>query len=352
MPRRQSPRLDEAIDQYLAYCASQGQTRETLANARSALGSFRTYAGNCRVATIHPADVRAWLHQRLDAGLGLGTAGRYRSTVRGMGRFAHREHWTVYTDWATETTFRESYRGEFRRLSVEELDRIFNLPGLHPRDSALLALASNTGLRIGEITRLRVQDLDLEYRDAAGAWKPRLRATRLKKKRAVIDYIPVTADLADSMREWLAAYGAAGHVGTNYLVPTLTTPKYHDGQERSQRIRPDHRITHASVIARRIFTAAGLEVPRGEAWHVFRRSVARIFFDMQCATSGYAHALRQTATLLGHEHTATTERYLGLDLDQEARDEALAGKAFLSRLMEHNVGHAGVVIDLRGRRRK
>jgi hypothetical protein len=57
--------------------------------------------------------------------------------------------------------------------------------------------------------------------------------------------------------------------------------------------------------------------------------VARIYFDSLRHEISYDHALRQTAALLQHDSVVTTERYLGLDAEVQARDASLKGQRFI-----------------------
>ena len=95
-------------------------------------------------------------------------------------------------------------------LTAEETDALLAAPDLSPgragRDHALLVLAVQTGLRVSEITGLRVADVHLD----AG---PHVRCTgKGRKDRAT----PLTRQTVAIMRGWLAERGGA--------APTRSSP--------------------------------------------------------------------------------------------------------------------------------
>jgi len=193
-----------------------------------------------------------------------------------------------------------------------------------PRNRALFALGTYTLGRAGEITSLKVGDLDLErnnlvlYRHKTRQW----------------DRLPVCEELGDEMRMWLGHYRAVmGELDPEWLLVPAMHPVPMIGVIGSKRLVPsgaprkmkvESPISKPSSLASEALRRIGFREP-GNGMHVLRRSSAREMFE-QLRADGYDHALRRTASLLGHMHTSETEHYIGIDGERRARDEMLAGK--------------------------
>ena len=95
---------------------------------------------------------------------------------------------------------------------------------------------------------------------------------------------------------------------------------------------PEKRMHNVARICQRTMVAAGHHIEKGEGGHTLRRSVARAYFDARVAAS-YHGALRETAALLHHASTTTTEIYLGLQSERLGRDKAMRGQRFLTSMV-------------------
>lgn len=201
-----------------------------------------------------------------------------------------------------------------------------------PRDRAVLACAMNTGMRAGEIARLRVRDVDF------GTLTLRVWVS----KSQIQDEMPITSDLASELRIWLAAYARSidrALLPTDMLLPASTGPRFRwrtlpDGIKERYQV-PSTYVPHRPVtkLHRIVQTALrSLVLPtRYEGIHTVRRAVARHFYDSLAADPQRGHdgAIRVVMTLLHHTNVSTTERYLGVTGERRARDESLRGRSFL-----------------------
>lgn len=157
-------------------------------------------------------------------------------------------------------------------LSVEELIALLsNIASL--RDRVLLTLLYSAGLRLGEVCRLRVADID------SGRMLIAVRQGKGKKDR----YVPLSPVTLDLLRQWWRATHPAG-----YLFPS---PK--DSSRPLCRCTVQRAVKVAAVragITKRIS-------PR-----TLRHSFATHLMEQGTST-------RVIQVLLGHSHVRTTETY-------------------------------------------
>lgn len=313
MARKYTPLLSDALDEYLAIRAVH-LAPTSLANDRSQSRAFVSGIGDCRVSALTPQRVEAWFigeAERQQAA----SYNKVRQRVSGFIKFLTSRGWLV-GDPLAMVGKRKTVKRERLRLSAEEL---LELPdyAASDRDKAIIILACNTAMRASEIRGLRVKDLDL-----ANGW---LRVRVEKSSRE--DVMPVTQELAEAMREWLAVYERqeSGLEADWYLFPSRTV----SNGTCYFVLNPEKPIVKMAAIVQKAMVSAGHTLEKGEGIHTLRRSVARIFFDQACA-GGHDAALRMTSSLLHHSSTQVTEIYLGLQHERLSRDEVLRGKRFLS----------------------
>jgi site-specific recombinase XerD len=109
-----------------------------------------------------------------------------------------------------------------------ELDRVFaeiakdDHPHTRARDTAILRLFMDTGMRLGELTSMQVDDVDLDQRMAHIAGKTGYRSVRFSPKtaRALDRYLTQRARhyARDSKALWLARAGAMTNSGIGQMV--------------------------------------------------------------------------------------------------------------------------------------
>jgi integrase len=189
----------------------------------------------------------------------------------------------------------------------------------------MLAVAMNTAWRVSDIQKLRIGQIDLIGGN--------LNFVSQKTRKG--DAFPISLDLEEEVKAYMSWYAESAGVtwrdGDAYLFPAWS--RIGLGYRKGFLFVPDPKRPASYSWALRqlhkLLGDCGIRVERQEAWHVVRRSVARIYFDGLRSEVSYAHALKQTAALLQHDSTSTTEKYLGLSTEVQARDESLRGKRFI-----------------------
>ena len=189
----------------------------------------------------------------------------------------------------------------------------------HPRDRAVCALGLFAVPRGGEISTLRVKDVDF----GSGL----LHLERHKTKD--IDELPLMEDLRDELERWLDYYRWA--CGGTLKRDWYLTPQRASGQSKATglfeaggvHLQPTKRVHHIYEIPKRALAAIGVE-SKGEGVHSLRRAGSRAIFDI-LSQQNYDGALRHVSSMLGHASVTMTEKYLNLSLDRRNRNKVLDG---------------------------
>lgn len=328
---RQTPLVAEALDEYI-------QTRvhlaaNTLLNDRSVLNGFVRFLGAIQVGHLTPRHIEAYfigptgiIHRMNDQ-----SYNKCVQRVSGFVRFCHQRGYNRQPLMANIRP-RRVFKRDRLRLSPAQMLRMLEVTH-DPRDRAMLAVAINTALRAGELTAIRIRDVNLD----AGTLHVTI------SKSGFEDHMPISADLDGELRRWLVEYQAA--LGRPvpldaYLFPArrpphglrLGQPGEAQRHPRGGELRPEVQLKHPARVVQRALTQLGLEIEAGEGFHTLRRSAARAFFDGMAA-AGHDEALRMTSAFLHHSSTQVTEGYLGLAHERVKRDAALRGEAFLSAMV-------------------
>lgn len=274
--------MTEDIDGFLKVLQGErGASPHTLSAYAYDLRQFRSFLATESVQTwdqVTPAVVRAYL-----AVLGRRHArsaiARKLSALRSFYRFLYREGKVARNPLALVKTPKLPRRLP-KFLTAQEMRAVLGAPDpqtpLGSRDRALLELFYATGMRVGEVTALRLADL---------TWTGELRVLgKGRKERIVL----VNAHAQDALRRYvdhgrpqLSATGGGGRVFVNARGGPLT--------ERGVRL----------IIDRHIRTAA---FDRHISPHVLRHTFATHLLD------GGAD-LRTVQELLGHASLNTTQIY-------------------------------------------
>ncbi|HZT30462.1 MAG TPA: site-specific tyrosine recombinase XerD [Bryobacteraceae bacterium] len=272
--------LSGEISAYLAYCrVEKGLAANSLESYAHDLEKFREF---CR--SSEPGDrsecVRRYVNHLYQAGRSSRTIARHLSTLRNFHRFLLREgriasdpteHLGTPKQWQTIPKF----------LNSGQIDRLLQAPDpLRPtglRDRAMLELLYATGLRVSELCRVNVSDLNAEM----GV----LRATGKGNKQRLI---PVGKSALAAVRAWVA-----------------------DGRPCLLRGRPSRYL---------FVTARGGCLTRQAFWKLLAGygRTAGIFHDLTPHVIRHSFAthlleggadLRSVQTMLGHADISTTQIY-------------------------------------------
>jgi integrase len=208
-----------------------------------------------------------------------------------------------------------------------------------PSHRALIALLANTMGRSGEITELRVGDIDLD-----NGW---IAYTVYKTKQQ--DRFPISSDLDVELRRWFRYYqnvlGRPLH-DSDYVIPARVAGSMSAGESRTY--RPDRPMGRPYLLIQRLFRAVGRDDVKGEGAHTIRRGMARAWFDLLAEHRGYEGALETVSAALHHSSVTMTEIYLGVEARRRKRDDSLHRQPLLTAMMEARAEDAAKVVSLVG----
>jgi integrase/recombinase XerD len=129
------------------------------------LAAFARAKGRAAPGDVTTADLRDFLLLLKDLGLAPSSMGRNLSSIRTYFRYLLGES-EVVADPSDRIAMPKGWRRLPEPLSVDEMTRLLDAPSLlHPlafRDRALLEFAYATGVRVSELTGVRVRDLHLD----------------------------------------------------------------------------------------------------------------------------------------------------------------------------------------------
>jgi integrase/recombinase XerC len=237
------------------------------------------------LASLRPADFRAWLARRGAGGLGRGSTARALSVVRGFFAYldrrglAHNAHVrTIRTPRQAHALPRPLSPGDAQAVA-HEVDTLAGKRWTGLRDAALLTLLYGCGLRIGEALALDCADLGGDV----------LRIQGKGGKERLVPVLP-------KVREAVAAYLAARP------FPAASASPLFVGM-RGARL-------NAGVAQRQMRRArALLGLPETATPHALRHSFATHLL-------GAGGDLRTIQELLGHASLSTTQRYTEVAIEQ------------------------------------
>lgn len=341
----QHPRLSPVLDEYLAMRAHRLAT-PTAKNEAFVLRRFVANIGDIQIRHLTPQHVERWFYGPNGVMAAHKTRdGRQREPVAASTHNFYRTRLAEFFKYmARRGLTRADLLQEVQPQRLEVKQRL--QPGREmlwamldhaecPRNRALLATFMNTGLRSSEVCGLRVGDVDFDTMALH---------VQITKSRTEDD-LPLTADLADELRRWLATYRTdciefdkpTEVTDDHYLFPARTGVRYRwrttaagvrEQYQAPSTWKSSTRLQKVERIVQAALQSVGLPTTH-EGGHTLRRAVARIYFDDLNDSAEWDSALRMTSALLHHSNTSTTERYLGLDKDRRARDASLRGKSLL-----------------------
>ncbi|WP_432112895.1 tyrosine-type recombinase/integrase [Streptomyces sp. S1] len=328
MVNTEHPSIHEAVTKFVeaqkAHGVPSGTVRQyRLVNLRLAA----RYHGR-QVAGIREDDLADFLYG--DAGILVGkdpkTGTSYRSAINALFRYARFRKWVRKEIVCPKPPFRD--RKPHRdiaptRLKEGELITLIERAE-HPILRAMIAVAVSTALRISDICKIKIDEVDFETGDIY-VWV---------QKTGRFDALPLTLDLEEELRRYLLWYTReTGMAAANmtYLFPGWAGRNAEGTGHRYYVPDPAKKCTYMWCTERlkALLLLLGIHLEAGEAWHTIRRSVARIYFERLRNEVSHDHALRETMVFLGHKNMETTERYLGLKAETEARNTRLRHRRFI-----------------------
>lgn len=259
-------------------------------NYSRALGALLALTGGARLDSVQSAQVRRFVAQLHARGLSGRTLALALSAWRGLYRWLAR-HRRFRANPVQGVRAPKSPKTLPKVLSVEQAQRLLDAdPGGAPalaRDRAMFELMYSSGLRLGELVSLDVDDGRLDLREAQVTVTGKGSKTRT---------VPVGTKAREALRRWIEA--------------------------RAQLARPDERALFVGARGRRIALSTvnlrlkalarrqGLETPIHP--HMLRHSFASHVLQS-------SQDLRAVQEMLGHSSISTTQVYTHLDFQALAK---------------------------------
>ena len=286
--------FSDTLKAFLTYCeVERAYSVLTVSTYSQALEKFadylhELYAEYPDLASITPADVRAfagWLH---DKGHSNTTIAKYLASVKSLFRFAQKKLLILRNPAAAVPTPKK----EKKLPSVLQMKEVAatintfdtaNTIGI--RNKALTELLYSSGLRVSELTGLNVDDFD-------GAE----RTVRVLGKGGKERIVPVGKAAAEALHTWLSVRSEfAVHIDNAYKTAFFLTPK---GKRMSS--SGVYAVVHNAM---RHTTEAKQKSP-----HVLRHSFATHLLDNGADITAVSQ-------MLGHASLSTTQVYTHLSIE-------------------------------------
>ena len=287
--------FSRALRRFSRYLTSErGRSEHTVRAYEGDVAQLLNYALSGGVRTLEGIDLgvlRGWLGALSAAGLSRSTLARRAATARSFTGWAHREE-LISTDPAVRLRAPKREKSLPAVLRAGQIGELFDALAAASvegepvalRDRALVELLYATGIRVGELTGLDVDDLNPERRTLTVIGKG-------NKERTV----PYGVPAAEAVDDWLRR-------GRPALATAESGPALFLGQ-RGRRV--DQRQVRSVVSG--LFEALGDTGATGP--HALRHSAATHLLD------GGAD-LRAVQEILGHSSLATTQLYTHVSVER------------------------------------
>lgn len=326
-------RLADAMEEFEVHLASRGAKDRTVRNHMQPMRAALRVWGNIYVDNITPKHIDQllssvqWSPQ---------TRNMYMSNIRGQrGFFAYcRRHGYMRKDYDPADGWMSQKVGRRERLwlPVEDFPTLLDACQT-PRDRAVVAIGLFTMCRGGEVSLLKVQDVDFD-RNTIDIYR---------EKTDEYDTMPLSKELKAELLTWLNHYRErqGGELDPDwYLVPAQTgLPMRYDPMVRrlqptgeAPHYRPTKRLGKPYEAVKRALIVMGID-PKGQGVHLLRRSSGRALFE-RLRSEGYDSSIKRVSAFLGHKSVTMTEHYLGLGIERQKRNELIAGEVMFPAMTE------------------
>ncbi len=260
------------------------RTRAEYSRDLAELASFLDVRGVRLLSSVSLAHLQAFQAWMDSVGFISSTRRRKTHTAKSFFRFLY-EHGVTVSHLADRLIPPRSPQREPRFLSEEEYRALLRACSHHPRDAALIELFLQTGLRLAEVARLRISDVELPGRVSADP--DSVGFAHVLRKGGKQDTIPLNFKVCRAIKTWLAS-----------------RPRFqvaHDALFTSKFGRPlSKRAIQATVT--KYLAEAGIQ---GASVHSLRHTMA---------THHIARGtdLKTVQETLGHANLSTTALYVSL----------------------------------------
>ncbi len=289
--------IDTAVESFLEYLRSErNYSPLTLKHYRRDLAEFTGYltSGKARpdltIEAIDHITIRDFLGYLTRKGNQKTSVGRKLAALRSFFRFLHREELIAVNPARLVRTPKAPQKSP-RFLTVEEVETVLGLPdpetdrGL--RDRAILELLYASGMRVGELVGLNIEDLSLPER-----------LVRVRGKGRKERLVPFGVKAHDAIKAYLAARRGLLRRRRTSLDPGALFLNLRGGRISARSVERNlaQYIRESAVL---------LDVHP----HLFRHSFATHLLNRGAD-------LRSIQELLGHESLSTTQKYTHLSIEE------------------------------------
>ncbi len=287
--------MQESIDLFLKYIRfERNYSPLTIRSYTADLSEFLTYLGGPEVMLapeqIDHITIRDFLSRLYEKGNGKSSVSRKLATIRSFFRFLHREG-RISQNPARLVRTPKVPRKPPRFLTVEEVETILGLPKRSTdrgaRDAAMLELLYATGIRVGELVSLNVEDCSFDQRllrVRGKGRKERIAPFGEKAAQAIDNYLETRSRLLQRKR----TAKEPNALFLNLRGSRITTRSV-------QRILEGYIRQSSSLL--------------NVHPHLFRHSFATHLLNRGAD-------LRSIQELLGHENLSTTQIYTSVAIDE------------------------------------
>lgn len=326
---RSSPSLHEATVEFVRAQTAHGVPKGTIKQYRIVNNRLARRFRGRHIGGITENDLADFLYGQdgILVGRDPKTGTSYRSAINALFRYGKFRGWIRHELKCPRAPFRD--RTPQRqiaptRLKEEELVLLIE-QAKHPVLRSMIAVAVSTALRISDVLKIKVSDVDFETGDIY-VWV---------QKTGRFHPLPLTLDLEEELRRYLRWYTRESGLPLaemTYLFPGWSRRNMAGTGHLYYVPDPSRPAGYMWCTSRlkQLLSDLGIHLEAGEAWHTIRRSVARIYFERLRQEVSHDHALRETMVFLGHKNQETTEQYLGIQAEVEARNARLRGRRFIS----------------------
>lgn len=228
---------------------------------------------------------RSFLYESNKKRLSIKTANAYMITLRSFLKFLEKKWITSLSATAIELIKADGRQVEF--LTDEEIERLFDTPDKGSitgiRDLAIMKMIYSTGLRISELTKLNIEDVNLKRREFAVRWKGR-------KVRVVY----LTTDAANTIKTYIDQ--RKDHFSPLFIRHNIKKENVEILEDEKVRLSRFFITTMIKKYAKTAFILKDISA------HTLRHSFATTLL-------GNGADLRSIQEMLGHSSITTTQVY-------------------------------------------
>ena len=193
--------MDSLVQQYIDFLmVEKGLSRNTITSYATDLAGFLEYLEKAGVRQLDYVDatvILAWLVDLSKKGLSAKSRARHLITIRGLYKFLAGEE-LVTRNPVKDIDIPKTGLSLPKFMSVEEVGRLLDAPDRkRPRElrnAAMMEILYGAGLRVSELTGLKLQDIDLEadfVRVLGKGSKERMVPIGSMARQAVLDWVHI-----------------------------------------------------------------------------------------------------------------------------------------------------------------